>query len=215
MLFELAGKFLGLTPFFVLFPLVIYSLRWRHLGLTERLIGGYLIVSMLAGFLSYYLWVFGMENLWVLHIYLALELPFILLAFTSIPQMRKWRSLAIFFSALFTIFSLVNSMYIQPIDTFNSNGKIVESLIVSSICILALISISSGNLNTAITKLPMFWISSGILIYYSSSIFIFGLSNDILHRVRNLNLIIWSFHAMMVFLEYVLISIGFSKARRI
>jgi len=57
------------------------------------------------------------------------------------------------------------------------------------------------------------WINTGILIYYSSGLFLFMTSNYFLTVSRFMGYLIWSVHDTILLLEYILFAIGFYKCK--
>ena len=59
---------------------------------------------------------------------------------------------------------------------------------------------------------PMFWINTGILIYFSGSLFLFIFSNYILKNVQ-LNILFWAIHAGLNIFIHIFYAIGLWLSR--
>lgn len=86
----------------------------------------------------------------------------------------------------------------------------------TSLLILAIIAISkiTKQVKTSfITGYSIFWINTAILVYYSCTLFIFGLRKYTLH-LQTLTLVATYLHLFFIFVFYGMLSIGLWKASK-
>jgi hypothetical protein len=206
---------LGLSPFFALVPLSVFLLKHRGFSRSLRWIGGYIILCTITGFLSLVLWYIKANNLWVLPIQTTLELP--LLYFALYTELRNPNTRFIVFTIvlLFVCFSIVNSVWLQSLLSYNSYSQTFGSLLIIGYCVYYFIDlIRKMNVKNLYDE-PMFWITGSILFYYASTLFIYGLGNILIHHSKSLNRWIWLFHVLLAALHYTFISIGFWRKKTI
>jgi hypothetical protein len=127
-------------------------------------------------------------HLLMFHIDVPVE--FILLAHFYYSFLKSYLDKKVYFIivAIFTTFSILNSIFIQPVNSFNSYALVGEStllIILSVFSFIVLLDTRSGMKSTAIGKIFEL-INSGIFVYYSASLFIYYFSNHyILHQKNN------------------------------
>ncbi len=205
---------LGISPFLVLIPLVVFFLRYKYSSSALKFFGGYILLCSITGFLSFALWWMSMNNLWVLPIQTTLELPLLFLGFFFAMDKRK-PSPAFFYSLiiLFAVYSVLNSVYLQSLYRYNSYSQTFGSLLIIGYSIFYFTNLIREMKTDNLYAYPMFWIASSILLYYSGSLFLYGMGNTILNKSVQANKWIWVFHAFLAGVHYVLISIGFWRTK--
>lgn len=199
----------------VLIPFVISFIRKDANNRSLRFLFAYIYVCFATEAAAKVLWWLKMNNLLLLHIFSTLEFLLLSLLFRSLFKSQTLRALTVVFFAAFLIFSALNSIFIQPVYTFNSYSRFVE-------CIFIIFySISYFAENNAVTlaenpdKKSVFWINSGILIYFAGCFCTFVLSNYLLTTSKAANLYVWSYHTLLLGIYYCFISIGLWKTRNI
>ena len=119
------------------------------------------------------------HNLFLLHIDVPVE--FTLLAYFYYSFLKKYVDKKIFFTliSLFLLFSIINSIFIQPVNSFNSHALIAEALILIILSIFAFIVLldpRSGMNKVQIGKTATL-INSGIFVNFSTTLLIYYFSN--------------------------------------
>lgn len=119
------------------------------------------------------------HNLFLLHIDVPVE--FTLLAHFYYSLLKKYVDKKIFFTliSLFLLFCIVNSVFIQSVNSFNSYALIAEALfliILSIFAFIVLLDPRSGMNKTLIGKVVTL-INSGILVNFSTTLLIYYFSN--------------------------------------
>ena len=213
MIGKVLQNILGLTPFFAFIPVFSLVKGWRFHSIPLYLVGAYVLLNVVTGIISVTLWRMNMSNLWITHYYILLELPLILFAISEAFRRKEMRMIVAFAVAVVIAFSVTNSFFFQPLTSINSHGRIAESIVVVFFSFWLLRSIAGNNDTLSITSIPMFWICSAWILYFCSSIFIFGMSNMIMFKDRQVNLWIWIAHAFFQLIHHIFIAIGFSKSK--
>ncbi len=123
-------------------------------------------------------------NLLMFHIDVPLE--FMLLAHFYYSFLKQYLDKKIYFTLviIFITFSILNSIFIQPINSFNSYALSVEStilIILSIFSFIVLLDARSGMKKTSIGKIFEL-INSGVFVYYSASLLIYYFSNYLIRH---------------------------------
>ncbi|MEZ4950927.1 MAG: hypothetical protein R2879_20470 [Saprospiraceae bacterium] len=153
----------------------IYSKKWPE---SFRKLGPVLIINMIIEIASYSLSYFKIPNLFLLHLYTLLEFLawtyFFDTLFKSNDWWQKWRFP---FAAGVSILILLNTIFLESVNIFNSNAKTLSHIILISYCMVFFYqSFGTKDLNDPVQKGTTF-LSFGILLYYLGSLFVFMFSN--------------------------------------
>lgn len=192
----------------LLIPTVIAIFRYNFIKQELRYITYFLGLSILTQAISFASAKLIGTNLPVLHLYTILEFNIIALFYFSFFGYFYSRKIIPGLMALFTIFAIFNSLFIQKFTEFNTYARSLESIILVVLSILCfykiLVELNTKNL----TKLPIFWINTGFLFYFAGSFVLFILSNVILKENKAFNFMSWGLHSCLLFLLYILIGVG-------
>ncbi|SJZ84626.1 hypothetical protein SAMN04488128_1011830 [Chitinophaga eiseniae] len=198
----------------ILLTVVYAAAQYRTLPRELKVFSWFLFLSGVIQFISLAFWFASKNNMPLLHIYVAAG--FLCLAWFYNTLLNGFIDAGIIWliAILFLLFSITNSLFIQPVHTFNSIALTVESIL---IVILALFTyrffLSDIVKETSGPNIKsLHWINSGLFIYYSSSILIFYFGSVITTAFsRGLNLSAWMFHAFFSMVMYTCFFIGLWK----
>ncbi len=193
----------------IIIPTVIALIRWRLLNDQLRLLAWVLIVSSLTEICAFTL-VEGFKvsnNLFLYHFY-------IIVLFVLVNRIYK-RTLKELYSGvtanwilfIFLVFALINTVGFQPFQVFNSNVIVVAGMLF----IFYSLSYFYHRLTVGFMEKwyqePLFWLSSGLLIHYSSTLMLFFAVNFMLDKSSALIGVSWMLNAglnVLLNLFYVL-----------
>ena len=145
------------------------------------------------------------HNLFLLHIDVPVE--FALLAHFYYSFLNQYVDKRIFFTliSLFLLFSVINSVFIQPPDSFNSYTLIAEALVMIILSIFAFIVLldpRSGMNKTPMGKIAAL-INSGIFINFSTTLLIYYFSNFLIKNAdKNTVNYIWVYNDLASVVMY-------------
>ena len=201
----------------VLVSILYAALSFQKLGRHIRIFCSFLLLSGLVQLVSLLLWLKQINNLPLLHIYVPLGFLCLTLFYHNVLKdiINKYILWAVLF--LFVAFSVINTVFFQPINTYNSNALTVESILVViyslSTFTLMLNNIAREKKINMIQSLN--WINSGLFIYYTSSLFIFYFGSSLaVHSAPLVAKYAWAFHAFFSIVMYTLFIVGLWKAQR-
>jgi hypothetical protein len=208
-----AKKLIVYSKFFALLPIFLFVWKYRLLKREMWVVGVYMLLALCTQFSAAMLSDQKINNLPLLHLYTIIE-------FLCIVWFYK-RLLAHclpnrFFAGLgigFVCISILNSIFLQDVFTFNTYARSLEGLIVICLCLFWCYRTLLETRIRYLESEPAFWVNTGFLIYFSGGVLLFAFSNYILQINQHLNLYIWAFHSLLNILLYVFISIGIWKVR--
>jgi hypothetical protein len=204
-----------IAPFAVWVPLLTALLFVKKTPYHILLLKIHLALVALVQAYAYYLWKNSQNNLFLLHIYTVEEFIFLTLFYSHL--LKKFISQHWFFAIiiLFVVSAVLNIMYLQPLKIHNTNMRGLESLIIIIWTIMYFYyRLSDENEGERHHSSGLLLINSGFLIYFSASLLLFSLGNFMSGTdYREISKSLWSVHAIVSILLYLIIAIGIWKQR--
>lgn len=163
-------------------------------------------LSVIVHLTSLCLWWAGINNMPVLHLYVWLGFLSIAWFYRQLLQSFINPVIILVLAILFSGFTIVNSIVLQPIDTFNSYALTVESILVVILSLSAFIvmlnPLAMEQLKQGLTSLR--WINAGLFIYYASNLLIFYFGKIMMNELPTLfNQYAWVLHAFFSTVMYI------------
>ncbi len=197
------------TGYVSLIPFVCGILILNRASATVKLLTFLIGLALLTEHLSILLANQGTNNLFLFHLYPSAELIVYLFIYRVHFTERHIPRTLLIIGLAFVFLSIINSLFIQKIDEFNTYGRSIESLILSILSITFLIiNIQKwkGNSNQG---QAIFWINTGALLYFPLNLVFFVMSNFLLKNYSNtFHNSLWTFHALLSFTQYFLFTIA-------
>ncbi|MGB3548903.1 MAG: hypothetical protein WBA17_18155 [Saprospiraceae bacterium] len=195
----------SLSQYSIGLPFIIGSIFFGRLIREQRMVWFFVIVSLFfevaadyrVGFIE---WVFGVpgNNLPGLHLFTIAQYVMILVIYGRF--LRQFIPNTVFWAILiaFPIWGIMSATFIDGWYNYNPHARAVQII---SILILILCYFYQLLKNVEINRLesdPLFWVSCGLLIYFSGSLFIFLMSNYFLAN-KNYELLdsIYGMHSIL------------------
>ncbi|ASZ12965.1 hypothetical protein KTO58_09520 [Chitinophaga pendula] len=206
-----------IVPATVLVPLgaAVYKRRYEHP--VSRAMFAYVVLSGLTNVIARVLGSYGVNNLWVLHIYTLLECIILLYYYQLLFRNRTITRLTIWGMILFTLLCVVNFFFIQYGNRFNSYTRSLSAVFFITFSAGYFLQQSGKSQTSAWWESEANWINTGILIYYGSALALFAFAN-LLYQTATVKqqLLVGNIHATLVMVAYLLFAAGFwyGKDRR-
>ncbi len=194
----------------LLMLLILIATKHDNVGRDDVSIILFLIVQLILNLWADILYLQKTNNLFLYHTNCFFS--YCILAhfyFRIAPKKSAFRKIIIFFSILFLIGFLVNLLYFQPYTEFNSNSYAISAVMITIFSLgffrVFLIDFSEYN----VYEIKEIWYSSGILLYFASSFFVF-ISYNYLSLFNEFVIpYIWRMHNVFLFFMCILIVKGF------
>jgi hypothetical protein len=177
----------------------------------------FLFLSYVIQFASLLFWFNGMNNMPLLHAYVGTG--FLLLSLFYKKVLEGFISAVLIYSiaGVFFILTLLNSLFVQSVYTFNSYALTLESvlLIIFSLTTYILLLDKTVKEKRKSMVSSINWINSGIFMYYVSNLLIFYFSGYFKkYFSREFNHYTWVLHAFFSVVMYTFFFIGLWKRPR-
>lgn len=191
----------------------IYKYRSVRSPLTELFHYVFLVALIELVAKIYYVYSNAENNLYLLHILTIGEFILLSLFYRKVIAKPNFKTQGFIVFILFiTTLIILNTIFLQDIETYNSYAKSLVQIIVITYAILYFynLTVDIETINEQNQK-SLRLINSSILLYYSGSLFIFMFGNyykqnpDIYARF-------WLFNAVLTLVYYLLIFVSIWKA---
>lgn len=201
------GSFSPLIPFWV------GVFRFRKMTKVHRalwtLIGAAVIIEILA--VSWARYAIDKNNLPLYHLYIVVEFVLITrvfsLGFDGLLEKKKWMRLVGGFTGL----AILNSLFLQPLDTMPNNTRTLESLLLLGFSLRYFFLVMKELKVFYLEKTFMFWVSSAILIFFSGNLLLFITSTYLLDPLvvpDSTYYEVWAIHGILNLLLYIIYTIA-------
>lgn len=172
---------------------VVAALRARALSLPLRLIAVYSAVAFVEGGVMWYSSMRNEQNLWLVHVFTPFEATVLLLAMSR-WQLRELARLTVLLCipAFLVLWGLL-TVTTESLAEFPQYAKTAEAILLVAVAAYTLVA-RSRSLIVPIINQAWFWVTSGVLIYFSFLAILNPVANILLER-RDYRLMLWVFGA--------------------
>lgn len=199
--------FIDISTFSILLPNIGGLLTYKKLDDEGKKIliffGVFLLIDFSIGWLAHHM----INNMPLFNLGCLLEFSFYAYLFASNIKNRRWQKGIYYSIGFYVIFTIFAILFIRSIYQFNSETRVIESFLLVFFSLLYFSELSKSltaeKLN--ILKIPMFWISIGILFYFSGNFFLFLFYREISQISRTL----WSLHSVVNIITNSIFMISF------
>lgn len=203
-----------LVPVSVLAPLTTGAVRFRVLTKALKLLCYYFATSLCVNIITAVLSYYRIPNLIFFHLYTGVEAIFLSLFFQQIIGSRVIKKILSFFIVAFPLLCIINYFYVQNGNVFNTYTHSLEALVFMMLSIHYFWEQSRQEDQIKWVHVPLNWIISGFLLYFSSTFFLYIFSNVLIKNYSNaVNVFIWNVHGFIVIATNILWTIGFYKCK--
>lgn len=177
--------------------ILFYLIFAGIIDVMEEIIGGYHI-----------------NNLPLLHFYTIIEFLCLLRFFQLVFHDALCTSIIGIIAVAFSIFAILDMLFIQSIYSFNSYPRPIAALIIAGLCLFYFFKKGESENSESWINDPLNWVVTGLLLYFGSSFFHFAFLNVMYEKASlKVNLIFGAIHATLVMVMYLLFAAGFLYAK--
>lgn len=172
--------------------------RYRRLGPTQRYLLVLTLLALLMEAVTRLLAHYKQPNLFLMPVDAVLEFVFLGLIYRRELQLAR---ISRFIPLLLVGFVLGSALAYSPRfdkPQFSPVQHFIESMLV-----LAFVGfyfhreINRRHFTSRLEREPIFWISTGLLLYFLGNMFIFLASNYVLSQSKELGIRVWAIHALL------------------
>ncbi|MFK8105333.1 MAG: hypothetical protein AB8G15_22665 [Saprospiraceae bacterium] len=204
----LTSKILAQTSVFLaLLPALVALLNWKNLNHAQRLLSNLVFVAVLTELFAYLLARMEVNNLFISHIFTIVEYLLLSLiyrkALSSVIPTKVFNLTML----LFLLYATFNGIWVESLTKFNGLSRAVSSLIILFYALAYFYKLLKEVKIKRLETEALFWLSVGLLLYFSANFFIFIFSNYIQPSVK-LSFTFWGIHAILNITRYIFYTIA-------
>ncbi len=200
------------TVFSGIVPAIIALKNYKLLSIAHKTILFFLVFTIVLNGVNTYLANNNIHNVFMFHIYVGFEFAFVSFYFSQILK-GLVKKISPYLVTIFALICVVNFFYIQNGLQLSTYTRAIESIIIVSYCLMFFNRQSQSEHSYKWTDLSYNWINTGLLVFYSCSLFTFMFTNYFLHADRSITKIVWGTYDTFILIENILFAIAFSKCR--
>ena len=222
---------LGITLLAILFALYFALPKYKGLAKVLQAAAWFLIAVFIRQSFTALLWYQTKQSFFLIHIGVAMDATILLLMYREMfkkhieaKEVYVYRKIFIVLIAFFIVFTIVNAICWQPLNTYPSYTRTALSIVIIICSSLHFhkytyepIPKEPSELSDYVqSRVPLFWINMGLILFTSATslISIYGgvLFNDKEHATKAANISI--IQAVLCFIFYIIMGIAFIKAKK-
>ncbi|MBE7172595.1 MAG: hypothetical protein INR73_18595 [Williamsia sp.] len=175
---------------------VLFIARYKQLDQPFKRLIFYLLNLALGNTLAFYLFAcLHKENLWLFHFLTPMEYTALCIVFhgsLSNPLLRKAILLSL---PCFITLCILLTRYVNKMDENDAVARIAEALLVTTWILFYFRELSTTEKILDIQRDPLFWVYTGLMIYFWGTLFLQGLLNYLnrLDRILANRLYTWQY----------------------
>jgi hypothetical protein len=204
----------NISSFFVVIPFAIGCIRWKFLDAGEKFLLALMAISLVVEIVGMSLRDQHENNLYVYHIYTALECILLSIYYIKTFSQKKiilCLKITIGLFICVIVFDFLSNGY-KEMDNVSTTTESILFMMYASAFFYFLLK---DPIYPKIVAAPVFWINSAVLLYFSGNLFVFIFSRYLqAHSPRIVYCELWDIHSLLNILFYLLISFGFWKTKQ-
>lgn len=200
----------GIYVALAIITLILHLLNYRSNEPQWKFITLYLILTLVtsAAAISVAELTVEKNNLYIFHLFTPLEYVILALLYHSVFHNTSIRRLIRQSIPIFFIGSILLSAFVQPLNVNNSYSIILESVLIALWSLLFLRETILLQREPRLQRFPMFWISIGLLFYFTGGLFVEGMMNHLINQSPDLARKAYKMSFIFKYLLFLLFMVG-------
>jgi len=192
----------------LLLPLAVGITRFGKLSAPLRILCLLLGYSVLNTAITMWLAALEINNLFFFNIYTIVELALIGWVFHTMFGSKNMKITVSILVITVLVFALSNILFMQNVDILDNLTLGVESLLFTLLALLFFYKVFRESKVQQLERYPLFWLNSGMLLYFAGNLFVFIFSNYILMETQNVFHAEWGIHSILQITSNLIYTIG-------
>lgn len=168
-----------LSAFSVVFPIGISIARRQGYDRLGRGLSAYFYLSALFDLAGLITWHKKVNNLPLFHLFTLIELLFLGWVYEQAFKDLLLKKIVAVLTVLLGVFTVGSSLLLESIWTFNSISATTESVYLIVLSLLLFRQLLLQKEVMFLDRHPLFWLNSGVLLYFAGNLFVFMLQHAI------------------------------------
>lgn len=189
-------------------PLAAAALRYRRYGSALRLLTWFFVVGALFDFMSVVTDRLRVNNMALFHLFAVVNLLFLgRLYYRALHGPRLRRGLVVALAGLLA-FSAYEALRPGGLERFPSGVMTAQCGLFIGLSLTYFYQLLHQPVATAIEQNPLFWVSAGVLVYFSGNLFLFMLQEWLSRNPEAQPVNYWAIHSVANILANLLYAAG-------
>lgn len=193
----------------ILLPTILGAVLYRKQPNTIKTLSVMVFILCAFEFSSYFLSLYSISNLFLFHSYAFVEFILISLIYYHIFKSPTLKRLISIFVIVFLSISVVSLILLESWKEFNSIQRSIESFLLVVYFVIHLRKMIVQKKSPFVEMHPYFILTSGFLIYFLGTSFVFFFANEF---IGTSDLSYWTIHSLLNILLNIVYSIVLWKA---
>ena len=203
------GLLLYIAFFIPLLPVIVALFKWPSMNLHQKCFGIMLVFIVIVSFSGRIWTIVRMEsNLPFFYVYILGEFLFLLQIFRIMFGKKIKNLIWISLATGFTILWFINVLLGEGWWVFPDYIRGLEAIIVLVLIILWFLKMLKEKIILYPYKTFEFWISAGLLIFFSGNFLVFTFSKILLNAGKEVFEAIWEVNSVLIVLLYLFYTVG-------
>ncbi|MCE7039728.1 hypothetical protein [Dyadobacter sp. CY312] len=207
-----------LVIFFAFLPILLAAVtgavRFKKLDTTLKILACLVFFAFAIESLSRIYWLYKTSNLFLWPIYITVEFALLLWMFSSELNIKLLTRACIPIILAFTSYMIYKTLQVSNEGVMIDNsGRLIESVTLLLLIMLYYGKLYKNQPSGKLWTIPMFSISTGLLLFFSGNFLIFLFINFMLQYSQKLNYQVWMIHALLNGLLYLTYTYSLWKTR--
>lgn len=163
-----------------------------------RWLSVYVLISLLSECIGIAVNLTGevINTLPLLHLYTIIEFSVLLYVFHRLPSGFPASVYAWIVSA-FTLAAIASAVWLQSIYDYNTLMRATEAIVLLFFALRYFLRMWKNMDEEDLRGSFSLWFTAGVLLYFSGNLIVFVSSNLLLSSYREVNVVVWNFHAVL------------------
>ena len=189
-------------------PAIAGVARYKRMDTAMRVFAVFCIFSFLLEIFEYVLSLKHVNNTSVSNYYVVFEWIFICLVYLLSLRNEKVKRIVSMVAVLFLCIWILDRIYFDVPGAINSEMAMTSRIFIILVSVLTIHSTVAQTERAFISE-PMFWVSSGFLIYSTGVAVIVGLTNTLMKMGTSYYIAAWYINWSLEILSNVILTKGF------
>ena len=182
-------------------PVLTGFLYFRKLSPTFKILLVYISCSMLSNLIAFWLAINAQNNYIVFHFYTLVEVLLLLWVFSRWQSAPLMKHLLLAAAVLFSVLWVMAKFTIENFHEMEFFTSSVGQLILAFTAVFTIFQLAHES-DGKLFHISNFWVSLAVLFYAGGTVFIYSLTQEVIHEV-------WIMKIIIVTIYYLIISWSF------
>lgn len=195
----------------VLIPIAVYLTRFRHHSRPGHIIGILLFIAAVCDLAGFLMFRAQLSTAVVFNIYYTLMFLVLCRFYYEIIFRDKFRIAILLGISVYVISFVLITFYVQDFMNYQNLIWIIGGIIMIVYSVTYFVNSLSAIQNTHVFDNSTTWINTGVLFYFSFSLFLFSMGDYLFNKQDpQVTLLLWSTHNVNNIIKNILFAIGLS-----